>query len=151
MPLERHVEAFNDQAKVLATVDVGSMWDRMRGEFLDEWARLDRQGLSAAEMDKELLAFMDGLSVKPQEHLARTSSGVAYNQGRSAEILSANVAGKTEFVVRSEVLDANTCEVCANLDGGIYEVDSPAYHEFLPPSKCLGGDNCRGFYVAVAA
>ena len=29
MPLERHIAAFGDQVEVLATMDVGQMWDRM--------------------------------------------------------------------------------------------------------------------------
>ena len=150
MPLERHIEAFAEEVNILATLDVGTMWDRMLGEFLGEWGRLERQGLSEEEMEREMRAFMDGLSDKPVTDLARKSSSVAYNQGRAAEILTAGVEGRTEFVVRSEILDTATCEVCARLDGSVFEVDSPDFHEFLPPAKCLGGDRCRGFYVAVA-
>ncbi len=151
MPLDRHIVAFEEQVNVLATLDVGEMWDRMLGEFLGEWGRLDRQGLDSTAMEAEMRSFMDGLSNKPEQRLARTSSGVAYNQGRSAEILSAGVEGLTEFVVRSEILDRNTCAVCARLDGSVFEVGSADYHTFLPPAQCLGGDLCRGFYVAVAA
>ncbi len=151
MPLERHIAAFDAEVEILATLDVGAMWDRMLGEFLNEWARLERQGLTEAQLAAEMKGFMEGLSPKPVEDLARTSAGVSYNQGRAAEILSAAVEGLTEFVVRSEILDSRTCEVCARLDGSVFEVDSPDFHEFLPPAKCLGGDRCRGFYVAVAA
>ncbi len=151
MPLERHIVAFEEQVHTLAVLDVGNMWDRMLGEFLGEWGRLDRQGLDSAAMEAEMRSFMDGLSNKPEERLARTSSGVAYNQGRSAEILSAAVEGLTQFVVRSEQLDRNTCVACAALDGEVFEIGTPDYFEFLPPAKCLGGDLCRGFPVAVAA
>ena len=150
MPLERHINAFEDQAEVLATMDVGSMWDRLLGEFLDAFVRFDREGLEGDDLDRELGAFMDGLSEKPVEDLARKSSSVAYNQGRAAEILSAAAGRGVEFVVRSEILDQATCEVCRNLDSMVVEVDSPEFTEFMPPSKCLGGDRCRGFYVAIA-
>ncbi len=151
MPLERNIAAFEAEVEILATLDVGTLWDRMLGEFLGEWGRLERQGLSSAEMAGEMRGFMDGLSPKQLEDLARTSAGVSYNQGRSAEILSAHVQGLTQFVVRSEVLDAKTCEVCAQLDGSVFEIGTRDYEEFLPPAKCLGGDRCRGFYVAVGS
>jgi len=74
MPLERHVQALGEQVNVLATIDVGEMWDRHLGEFLGEWSRLDRQGLSAAQMDAEMQAFMDGLSSKPLERVSRENA-----------------------------------------------------------------------------
>jgi hypothetical protein len=152
MPLlDRHVRAFEEQAEVLATMDIGQMWDRMLGEFLGEWERLNRQGLPDAELERELRAFMDGLSDKPTADLARKSSSVAYNQGRSASTLGAAEQGSAQFAVRSEVLDTNTCDECAALDGLVVEIGTPSYYEFLPPAKCLGGDRCRGFYVAVGA
>jgi hypothetical protein len=152
MPLERHIVTFDGQVEVLATMDVGQMWDRMLGEYLGHWTQLERQGLSAAEMDAEMRAFMQGLSDKPLERLARQSAGVAYNQGRSAEILSAAEDRGVQFVVRSEILDINTCPTCENFANSppVVEVGTPEYDQYMPPSYCDGGLQCRGFYVAVA-
>jgi len=47
MALERTIQAFGDEIQTLAQIDVGALWDRMLGEFLQEWARVNRQGLSA--------------------------------------------------------------------------------------------------------
>jgi hypothetical protein len=149
-PLKRHIAAFAEQTEVLATMDLGTMWDRMLGEFLAEWERLNRQGIDGAAMDRALRSFMDDLSAKPLEDLARQSSSVAYNQGRAVSILQAGDSGEVEYVVRSELLDSNTCAACANLDGMVVRVDEPDFEEYMPPSKCLGGDRCRGFYVAVS-
>ena len=145
MPAETELIAFGEQAEVLASMDVGVMWDRLKGEFLGEYARLQRQGLGDAEFDRALDGFMGNLSTKPVEDLARKSSSVAYNQGRSAEIVSQQV----EYVVRSEVLDSATCEACAQLDSEVIAVNSPDYQRLMPPAECFGGDRCRGFYIPV--
>jgi len=149
--LEVHTAAFADEIQTLATLDIGQMWDRHLGEFLGEWTRVNRQNLPAAETEKHLLSFMEGLSDKPTEDLARKSSTVAYNQGRNAEIKTLHTEGAVEFVVRSEILDQATCSECAKWDGAIFEVDTPSFYQYAPPAQCLGGDRCRGFYVAVPA
>jgi len=100
-------------------------------------------------MEKQIQHFMDGLSAKPDERLARTSSGVAYNQGRNAEMMSAADEGKATHAIRSEILDENTCPECAKWDDLIVEIGSPSYSEYHPPAQCLGRDQCRGFYVVV--
>jgi len=149
MPLERHIAAFGEEVEVLATLDVGNMWDRLLGEFLNHWLPLDQAGVSETEMAAEMKSFMDGLSTKPEEDVARQSAGVAYNQGRSAEILSAAEDRGVEWVVRSEILDENTCEMCALLDGKDAQVGSADYKDLMPPRYCEGGRRCRGFYVAI--
>ena len=150
MALRRHVEAFRQETRVLASLSVGQLWDRLLNEFLQRKAELDRQGLPTAEVEREMAAFLDGLSDRPIEDLARTTSGVAYNEGREAELLTANEQGKASFVVRSEILDRNTCEPCSRLDGSVFEIGSADFHKFQPPAECLGRDRCRGFYVPIA-
>ncbi len=150
MALERHIAALGEQSEILATMDVGKLWDRMLGEFLGEWERLNLQKLSPDAMDREMVAFMDGLSDKPIEELARKSSSVAYNQGRAAEILSAHTDRGVDFVVRSAILEPGvTCDPCWNLDSAVIEVGTPDFDEYMPPAKCEGGRNCRCFYVAI--
>ena len=151
MALDIHTAAFADEIHTLATLDIGEMWDRQLGEFLGEWTRVNRQNLPADEMEKHLLSFMEDLSGKPTEDLARKSSTVAYNQGRNAEIKTAHAEGEVQYVVRSEILDEATCSECAKWDGAIFEVGTPEFDQYAPPAQCLGGDRCRGFYVAVPA
>ena len=145
MPSAVQIQAFEESVSVVATIDVGTMWDRMLGEFLVEYERLSRSGMGTAQMDAALDAFMDNLSDKPVGELARKSTTVAYNEGRSAEILSTDI----EFVVRSEVLDSKTCAACAVVDGSVVEVGTQDYFGLMPPALCEGGDNCRGFYIPV--
>lgn len=146
MPItRRQITAFEDQMEMLAVMDVGIMWDRLLGEFLGEWERLQRQQLSVDEIERALQAFMDSLSEKPVEDLARKGSSVAYNQGRQAAIVGSRA--QAQFVVRSEVLDSNTCDTCSKLDGTVIEVGHRDFYRFQPPALCEGGDRCRGFYI----
>lgn len=150
MALRRHVTAFEEHAEVLATMDLGKLWDRYLGEFLGEWERLNRLNLPDDELERRMMSFIDGLSDKPTDDLARQTAGVAYNDGRSAEILTAAAKLLVEYVVRSEILDANTCQVCQDLDGSVFRVGSDDYYRWRPPAGCLGGDRCRGFYVPIS-
>lgn len=149
MALDRFVEVMDDQVEVTARLSVGELWERLKGEFFGEWERLHRQGLPEAEIQQRLDAFLGELSDKPLEDLARKASGVTYNQGRSAEALSAAEQGEARFVIRSEALDERTCPTCAALDGSIIEIGTPGYFELLPPAQCEGGDRCRGIIIPV--
>jgi len=147
--LEIHTAAFGEEIHTLATLNVGQMWDRHLGEFLNEWTRVSRQNLPAAEMESHMEAFMRNLSSNHEIDLARKSAGVAYNQGRNAETLTAKDEGLAEFAIRSAILDQATCGPCDLLDNEAFEIDSSEYFANLPPAQCLGGDRCRCFYVVV--
>lgn len=140
---------FMEEAHTIATLDVGEMWNRLLGEFLGEWDSQRRAGADGEDLNRHMQEFMDKLSDKPVEDMARQSSTVAYNQGRGAALQTAKKAERIRYVVRSEVLDQATCQACATLDGAIVEVGGPEYERYMPPARCLGGARCRGFYVAL--
>lgn len=71
--------------------------------------------------------------------------GETLNLGRTAGIRS--LPDPPEYAMRSEQLDANTCEECDQLHGQIVEIGSPEYYDLMPPQGCLGGGRCRGIYV----
>jgi hypothetical protein len=71
--------------------------------------------------------------------------GETLNLGRTAGIVS--LPEPPEFAMRSEQLDANTCDPCDELHGEIVEIGSVDYYELMPPNGCLGGGRCRGIYV----
>lgn len=55
-----------------------------------------------------------------------------------------------DYVIQTAVMDTNTCEPCADIDGDVYEYDSDEQIEHEPPYyKCLGGDLCRCLQVYV--
>lgn len=71
--------------------------------------------------------------------------GETLNLGRAAAAL--NGEQPPTYAMRSEQLDANTCEECDQLHGEIVEVGSDDYFALMPPAECLGGGRCRGIYV----
>lgn len=141
---------FDTVAETTVQMMFDDLWERMLGAFLREWTRLDNQNLDDVAMERELEAFLQDLSEKPYQDMARESSAIAYNFGRDAGLRTAAMAGLANYAVRSEILDGNTCEKCRVLDGYVAEIGTPQYDEFLPPAKCLGRGRCRGFYVALS-
>ncbi len=149
MPSQRDIEAFEDHVAALATIDVNVMWTRLRGEFLAEWERLERSGITGKELERRMESFLEQLSRKPVEDLGRKAAGVAYNEGRALALIEAAQLGEAQYAVRSEILDERTCTSCQRLDGLVVEIGSEDFRRNMPPAGCLGGDRCRGFYVAV--
>lgn len=75
---------------------------------------------------------------------APLASNRVYNLGRMDEIRSKHYAGMIEVLVRSALLDANTCEQCEAADG---ETFRPEVAPPLPDPDCEGGDKCRCIYA----
>lgn len=71
--------------------------------------------------------------------------GETLNLGRTAGILT--LPEPPQFALRSEQLDANTCDPCDQLHGEIVQIDTPEYYDLMPPNGCDGGGRCRGIYV----
>lgn len=67
-----------------------------------------------------------------------------YNLGRMDEVKSLHYRGMVPVVIRSAVLDANTCEACEAEDGSIFR---PEAAPPLPDPFCDGGDRCRCIYI----
>lgn len=69
---------------------------------------------------------------------------VSFGQGRVEE---AQLFGQQiDTQIRSAVLDANTCDTCAQADGDEYDFGDPAAPD-LPDPNCDGQDRCRCVYV----
>ena len=130
---------------------VQELWSRMMREALGQYNALVRQGLPVEKIAESVSDFLASLSTKPEELLAREVSTVAYSEGRAAELVLSKSTGAATFALRSEVLDAATCEVCATLDGTVVEIGTKDFYELKPPARCRGGERCRGFYIAVGA
>lgn len=134
----------------VAEFTISWVWNWLIGLAIEEYMRLERERLNDEDLLRRLENFLDGLSEKSLLPRARGASTVAYNQGRAAAIVTAKDARIADFAVRSEILDDRVCDVCRQLDGKIVEIGTDEFWQYMPPAKCLGGENCRGFYVAVA-
>lgn len=139
-------QAAIEAAAVLA---IDQLWSRLMNSGLAEYASLQRQGVGAAEIARRVGDYLDGLSVKAEEVQARHVSTVAYNEGRAAALKDAAASGEINYVIRSELMDGETCASCAALDGAVVAVNSEDFAALKPPARCDGGDNCRGMYVGL--
>jgi len=65
-----------------------------------------------------------------------------FGMGRNTQL----VAQGTDKVVRSEILDSNTCQPCVAIDGEIITIGSARWSAVSRGvfNGCLGGDLCRG-------
>jgi hypothetical protein len=135
--------------RVRADIDLTDFYERFRKETLQQYTDLSQQGYRGEELADRIIAALNELSDRPIEESARGATTEAFNLGRNLEIQKAPaLVGE---VVRTEILDGNTCEPCRLLDGAVYQVNSPEYFQDMPPNHCDGRDFCRGFYLVRAA
>lgn len=138
-----------DAHRVAVSIDVSGLATRLENEALRLITDFSQQGLVGEELARAVTDGLLGLSDAPIEKAARGASSEAFNLGRNLE--AQRRVGDIQQVVRTEVLDENTCPPCRQLDGSTYTVNSTEYFENMPPNKCDGRELCRGFYIYEAA
>jgi hypothetical protein len=135
--------------EVRATLDLGVVYDRLQSETTRLLEDFSQQGLTGQELADAVTSGLKDLSDMPVEQAGRGGATEAFNLGRNLAMQDAGpVIGE---VVRTAILDLNTCDPCDSLDGFTTTVNGPGYLENMPPNKCDGGDLCRCFYMARAA
>lgn len=139
-------------------------------EKLDAWlerraATATRQFLQRVEGEAERIAVRSGTVERTTALAGLTrSAGLALraqavatvaqalNAGRRAEAEQAQADGRVAGAEYSAVMDVNSCDPCASLDGNSYQVGSAEYEQDYPPLyACDGADACRCMMVIVAA
>jgi hypothetical protein len=139
----------NSQAEVTAGLDVSNLVQRLQGQVVAQYNDLAGTGATPESIASALSDYLAGLSAAQIESMARASTASVFNAGRNVTILE--LAPQLEpTAVRVEVLDKNTCDPCAALDGKAFKIGTPAYLENQPPRQCDGMQRCRGFYVVRA-
>jgi hypothetical protein len=139
----------NSQAEVTAGLDVSNLVQRLQGQVVSQYNDLAGTGATPEAIAGNLSDYLAGLSAAQIESMARASTASVFNAGRNVTILE--LATQLEpMAVRVEVLDNNTCDPCAALDGMAFKIGTPAYLENQPPRQCDGMQRCRGFYVVRA-
>lgn len=113
---------------------------------------LQMAGSTAAEVAKAVTDLLDGMSTSDAGLVSDGLSGAlsaAQTTGRAAT-LSALPTGTTWRA--TELLDANTCGPCSEVDGTTYTkwADAEAAYPLGGFVDCLGGLRCRGRIVAHA-
>jgi hypothetical protein len=139
----------NNQAEVIAQLDVSNLVQRLQTQAVAQYNQLAGTGATPAEIAGGLEDYFSSLTDAQIDNMARASTSQSFNAGRNVAILELKPQ-LGPMAVRVEVLDENTCEPCAALDGQEFQIGSDAYLENQPPLKCEGGQRCRGFYVVEA-
>lgn len=135
-----------DAISLRVQIDLSEVGNRLQNEATRLVADLSQQGLTGDELgaavERELLAIFDDASAA---RTGREATHESFSLGRNLE--AQRQAGSIGEVVRSEILDENTCEPCAAMDGTVVVMNSPAYFENMPPNGCDGREQCRGIYL----
>lgn len=131
--------------QVAVDLDVSEIVGRLEREAIRLVKQFSQQGLEGEELARAVQNGLRQLSDAPIEKAARGAASEAFNLGRN--LAAQERAAEIQRVVRTEVLDLNTCPPCRELDGTEYEVNSQEYFENMPPAGCDGRELCRGFFM----
>lgn len=131
-----------------AELSAQSIADKLLASARQEALRLERAGWDQNEIEDALKINMGQLSDADITRVASSEVNEAFSMGRTAAVSS--FKDQIEKAVYSAILDNNVCDVCEELDGEEFQVDSDEYEENMPPNpSCKGGDQCRCTYIYV--
>lgn len=139
-----------DTIKSLVTIDLNDSYAGLQSETARLLTEYVTRGLSGDALADAVANDLKALSTADIERAGRESTHKGFVLGRNLEA-QARPEDIGE-VVRTAVLDENTCTEqdygdgyprCRELDGRTFDFNSPDYFEFMPPSHCEGGGQCR--------
>lgn len=141
--------ALNTSAKI-ATEKETDFWTN---RVIETAARLRRNGLDGFDLAQQIAGVMEGDIEQGVLSLAKSEVNEGFSIGRQAEAKAQQ--DEIDHCEYSCLLDQNSCEACAQVDGEIFPFESKRYFEVLPPYKeCEGNkgqpDACRCVILVVA-
>lgn len=120
-----------------------------RSRIMDTGLRLRRNGLQGKDLEDRIQKELDDEIESGAKRDAAAEINEAFGLGRAG--MAGELGDQIESATYSAILDSNVCEPCADLDGEVFETDSPEYDQNMPPNvSCLGGDQCRCVYILQA-
>jgi hypothetical protein len=145
-PIGADAAIVTDEAfRIRAEIDLDVFYQRLVNETRRLITDLSQQGLTGDALASGVEDGLRNLSDQPIIDMGRASTAEAFNLGR-------NIAAQQNIdaiggVVRTEILDENTCGPCELEDGGVFQMNTPEYFQHMPPNGCEGRERCRGFYM----
>lgn len=146
-PITNDPEEAWKAVKVLSQIAVKKMADKLANEWKGE---LIRQRLVGQVASNNLRSVLVDLSQNVFKNEMQETANQTFGIGRASEAMK--VKDQIEKVLRSEVMDDNTCSECAKIDGGEYDPNDPAVQDFIGGGyiDCEGGpERCRGINIFV--
>lgn len=135
-----------DAISLRVQIDLSEIGNRLQNETARLVADYAQRGLTGdalgAAVERELLALFDDTSAARS---GREATHEAFALGRNLE--AQRQADRIGSVVRTEILDENTCDPCRAEDGVVVTLNTPPYFEHMPPNGCEGREQCRGIYI----
>lgn len=135
----------NEALKVRVGIDLEGFYSALRSRTAQLLTDLQQQGLTGAALADAVTDALRAEFDTPIERAGREATNEAFALGRNLEAQERQ--DEIGEVVRTEVLDENTCEPCSQLDGTVVVLNSPEYFRLMPPNLCEGREQCRGFYI----
>lgn len=134
-----------DELDTLTDVTTSRVANDVQSRMTSSAARWVLAGLSGAALMAAIQKDMDAGSVSYIDRSAAGAANTAIGAGRLDEMQRR--ADEIDRYEQSELLDQNTCGPCAEDDGKT--ADDPEDLPGAPNPSCEGGDQCRGFIVAI--
>jgi hypothetical protein len=139
------VNVTDEALRLRVSIDLSEFGNRVQNEAVRLYADYAQRGLTGEALADAVTADLESIFDVSIDRAGREATHEAFNLGRNLEAQ----ARRTQIgdVVRTEILDENTCDPCRGLDGNVYTLNSPSYFDDMPPNHCEGGEQCRGFYL----
>ena len=114
-PVGRAAFAVTDEAfRTTVEIDLDAFYQRLHAETLAAMKEFQQQGLTGKALADAVAQRLRSLSDVPLEMAGRQSTSEAFNLGRN--IAAQERKAEIKEVVRTEILDINTCPPCFLLD-----------------------------------
>lgn len=129
-----------------AKITAEKLVDWWKARILETGLRLRRTGLRGPALEAAILAELRDAIPASVKADATGEINEAFGLGRATEASARS--DEIQDVLYSALMDVNTCDPCAALDGEVMAYDSPRYWQTMPPySGCEGNkgkpDACR--------
>jgi hypothetical protein len=129
----------------LARLAIRAIIDKLTNEWKGEIINQRLVGEVATDRLRErLTSLSENIFKNEMQETANQTFGI----GRATEAMK--VKDQIKKVIRSEVMDENTCKPCEAIDEQEYDIDDPALDDFIAGGyiNCEGGpERCRGINI----
>jgi hypothetical protein len=132
-----------------AKVTAKKQGDAWQARIMETGIRLRRVGIQGDDLAAKIVADLEDEIESGAKRDASQEVNEAFGLGRAQEAEA--LSDQIEEATYSAILDVNTCDACAELDGDTFQTDSAEYEANMPPNvNCDGRDSCRCVYLYTA-
>lgn len=131
--------------KILTDATISQVINEVSSAAINIFTALRKLGVDRNDVEERMNEELAMRSAKTFDRIAQGSINEAVNAGRREEMAARE--DDINRYVYSAIMDANTCDPCAEWDGK--EAKDPSELPETPNEECLGQSSCRCFIIAV--